>query len=127
MIVVTNNPKVKIDSQISCDKIYMDSTYKEVLTAVRDKIHQGHKLLSHPLSGSVKPGESPYKSILISEDSIGLDMDSLRIIENSIIISENFVRDFTKHGYNNQEDLLADFSEIDHSLISSAFESVMDK
>lgn len=32
---------------------------------VRDRIHEGHLLLSHPLSGSVKPNETPYKSVMI--------------------------------------------------------------
>lgn len=127
MIIITNNPKVESDSGISCSKVLLNGSYKDVLISVRDKIHRGHKLLSHPLSGSVKPGESPYKSILLSKKSSDLDLESLEIIENTIMICNSFVRDFMKQGYNNQEDLRADFSEIDHSLISSAFESAVDK
>jgi hypothetical protein len=45
---------------------FIETDMTGVLVYVRDKIHKGHKLLTHPLSGSIKPNESPYKSVLIS-------------------------------------------------------------
>ncbi len=127
MILVTNNPKVQGDPGISCDKEYIEGSLKDVLIAVRDRIHKGHKLLSHPSSGSLKPNETPYKSILISKEAGSLDWDSLQIIENSIEICEKFVRYPKKCGYNNQERLLADFSEVDYQLIVAALKSAADK
>lgn len=125
MILVTNNEKVLKDENISCPKEFLHGSYRDVLINVRDKIHAGQCLLSHPLSGSVKPNETPYKSILISCEKGGLDVDSLQIIENSIVIYDNFMRNCNKYGYNIQENLLDDFREIDYSLIVSALESLM--
>jgi hypothetical protein len=127
MILITNNPKVQTDPNISCDKEYIAGSLKDVLIAVRDKIHKGHKLLSHPLSGSVKPNETPYKSILISKEIGNMDWDSLQIIENSIEVCEKFMRYPIKYGYNNWERLLADFSEVDYRLIVAALASAANK
>lgn len=125
MILVTNNERVLKDETITCSKKFLTGSYREVLTYVRDQIHKGHSLLSHPLSGSVKPNETPYKSILISDKRGELDFDSLEMIENSIIIYDNFMRNSNKYGYNIQENLLEDFREIDFSLIVSAFKSLV--
>lgn len=120
MILLTNNPKVQSDTKINCRKEYVNGTYKDVLVAARDRIQNGHKLLSHPLSGSVKPNETPYKSILISKEEADLDLDSVIIIENSIAIHDNFMRNPTKYGHNKQGTALDDFAEIDYSLIIPA-------
>ena len=63
--VITNNPLVKERLSNKIDVEYYDVEYISLLIKVRDKIHIGHKLLSHPLSGSIKPNETPYKSVII--------------------------------------------------------------
>lgn len=96
---------------------YSDISYIGILTLVRDYIHKGHRLITHPLSGSVKPKETPYKSVLISADSVGLDAQSLSIIEESIACVDKF-RDYTI----TCTGILNDFMEIDCSLIESMSE-----
>lgn len=66
-VIVTNNPKVRDELGQEFDVDYADITYREILCKVRDMIYEGHKLLTHPLSGSVKPNETPYKSILVAK------------------------------------------------------------
>lgn len=81
---------------------------------VRDYIHKGHRLLTHPLSGSVKPKETPYKSIIISQSATALDIKSLSIIEESIACYHRFCeREIPEHTHK-------DFMEIDCSLIMNA-------
>ena len=92
---------------------YSDVSYIGVLILVRGYIHEGHKLLTHPLSGSIKPKETPYKSIVISADALGLDIQSLSIIEESIACVDKF-KDYTM-----TYAVLNDFMEIDCSLIES--------
>lgn len=72
--IVTNNPLVvrELTGQYTVE--FVDGTYHDVLVALRDQIHKGHRLYSHPLSGSVKPNETPYKSVLISIKPQSLDM-----------------------------------------------------
>jgi len=95
---------------------FQNVSYEKILTKVRDYIHKGHHLLSHPLSGSVKPLETPYKSIVISAVASELCFHSLSIIEESIASIAKFQasseeRDIPKPALN-------DFMVIDCSLIS---------
>lgn len=82
-IIITNNPLVPqmLDEEHEVD--YSEISYEDVLGKVRDRIHEGHLLLSHPLSGSVKPNETPYKSVMISRKAGKLDERSLSIIEGA--------------------------------------------
>jgi len=123
LILITNNPKFQSVPEPRCDMEYIAGSYRDVLILVRDRIHQGHKLLSHPLSGSVKPNETPYKSILISKKTGSLDVDSLQIIEDSISTCDKFMQNPINYGHNNQDALLADFSEVDYGLIVAAIAS----
>ena len=89
-VIVTNNPKVRDELGQEFDVDYADITYREILCKVRDMIYEGHKLLTHPLSGSVKPNETPYKSILVAKKTGKMDVQDASIIENSIITADKF-------------------------------------
>ena len=55
-IVVTNNPKIfeQVRSK-NAEIIYMsDSDFMEVLCKVRDFVHLGYQLLTHPIVSSIK-------------------------------------------------------------------------
>ena len=119
--IITNNPAVQKKAFENSEIIYLEnSDFLGVICFVRDKIHEGHRLLTHPLSGSVKPGETPYKSVLISKDRGGLDMDSLKIIEGSIAAVN--VQMNTRRAV--PERLLEDFQLIDLDLIISGINSM---
>lgn len=115
-IIITNNPYVydKFKDEFEID-YSEDYTYMNVLEIVREKVHEGHKLTTHPLSGSVKPNETPYKTIMVSSGTGQLDYDGVEIIEESILTVKKF--------YNNKmtplwtERVLDDFRVIDLSLI----------
>lgn len=117
-ILITNNKYVYEKLQDQLDIIYDEEfSYMAVLELVRDKIHEGHKLLTHPLSGSIKPNETPYKSIIISKEKSGLDEDSLKIIEDSILTTRKFLNnELTPNWTETSRD---DFREIDLSLIEN--------
>jgi len=120
--LITNNPLVKKKYEKSEVLIFLEKSYLEVLCYARDEIHKGHELLTHPLSGSIKPNETPYKSLLISSKATSLDYRSVTMIEDSIETTKKFIsiRDRTQ-GLRN--DLLLDFQEIDYHLIKGALES----
>ncbi|SKA93479.1 hypothetical protein SAMN05443428_11422 [Caloramator quimbayensis] len=91
----------------------------DVLIKVRDYIHYGHKLLTHPLMGSVKPNETPYKTVIISENKYdNVDIQSLMYIENSIEVSKNLIE--SRQPKNWPENVLKDFALIDYDLINNA-------
>ena len=119
-IIITNNPLVK-EKYVDKEVEFYDKKYQEILQIVKNKIALGHKILTHPLSGSVKPKETPYKSIMISKDKEYVDLDSLELIENAIATAEKFVERSDKW----TPQVLKDFQLVDFTLIDSAMGSVM--
>jgi len=94
-IIITNNPKVKEKYSGCYETVFLEAAgLMEILYLVRDKIHEGHGLLSHPLSGSVKPGQTIYKSVMITKEKSELDIESLKITENSIAVAEKLLKDY---------------------------------
>lgn len=97
-IMVTNNVRCleKWERKLKVD--YKEEwSYLDVLLAARDYIHRGYFLLTHPLAGSVKPNQTPFKSIILSEESLegAEDFRDLRLIEESI----EAYRKFTSAGH----------------------------
>ncbi|MBN2898056.1 MAG: GrdX family protein [Clostridia bacterium] len=126
--VITNNAKLlEADALKTFDideVIYMDTLdIIEVMKTVRNYIHKGHKLLTHPLSGSVKPVETPFKSVAISVDPATLDMQSLSIIGDAILMAEKFKRNENR-ALTIPESILDDFRLIDYDLIRSGLEGI---
>jgi hypothetical protein len=122
-IIITNNVLVHDKYNKKMDIIYLENySYLDILKFVRDKIHQGHKLLTHPLSGSVKPNETPFKTIAISTDKGKLDLESLSIIEDSIVAAKKLID--CKKTPKWTEEILDDFRVIDFHLINGAIESM---
>jgi hypothetical protein len=127
-ILITNNAMVneryKDLSIRKLQKIVFDEKleFLDVLKMVRDYIHLGHQLLTHPLTGSVKPYETPFKSIAISSEKGEVDMSSVKIIEDSIATTEKFMKDYKKIEYS--ERVYDDFRLVDYTLIESGIESI---
>ena len=119
-MIITNNPLVltKLNQEHNID--FEELTYEELLKKVRDRIHEGHQLLTHPLSGSVKPNETPYKSILISKKNETMtDVRSLELIENAVHACGKF--NFKSEEYGTQT--LSDLQMIDWTLLESGLAS----
>lgn len=120
-IVITNNPLVlgKLNQEHDVD--FEEVTYEELLKKVRDRIHDGHRLLTHPLSGSVKPNETPYKSILISRRKENkTDIRSLELIENAIMACGKFKFKSEEYSQRTHSDLqLIDWTLLESGLASA--------
>ena len=117
--LITNNPLVRDRLGNDHELIYVDGSFRDVLYAVRDKCHIGHMLLSHPLSGSVKPNETLYKTVMLSKKAGKTDADSVMLIEKAI----ETVNKFGAVRRNWRERELDDFQVVDLTLIQSAIES----
>lgn len=119
MKIITNNHRV-IDAYSSkYEVVEVTGDYLAVLEKVRDYIHTGYILLSHPLSGSIKPGETPFKSIMISEGND--DFTSETLISDAYTMAKRMIDESKVKEYT--EKLLDDFSVVDYDVISSAIES----
>jgi hypothetical protein len=124
--ILTNNPLAKEEFGETHDVRLIEGSLKDVFIIARDMINRGAILLNHPLYGSVKPNETPYRSLLIqegksSDESIFVDTDpeSVRLIGNAIRTFEKFI---VKKEITNPR-LLEDFQVVDLSLLKSAVES----
>lgn len=115
IMILTNNSAVYEKYKGMYNVEFKYCSYRELLSLARDYVHKGHELLTHPLSGSVKPNETPFKTILIDEDVRDVHMNSLRTIENSIETADKFT--YTDKPV--EEDILNDFMYIDLSLIKN--------
>jgi len=95
---------------------YLKKGATDVLKSARDYIHTGHTLLTHPLAGSIKPNETPYKSVMLEAEKKQLNFESVKIIEESIHTCEKFV----STARDDHQEVLIDFQYVDCSLIENA-------
>lgn len=119
--VVTNNPLVKESLSDSVGvSFFKDDSHRDILKRVRDFVHEGYRILTHPLAGSVKPWETPYRSVMITtEREDKTDMFSLEMIEQAIFtLEKSKARPVVL-----DEKVSTDFQLVDLSLIQSALPS----
>ena len=116
--IITNNPLVHSELSDDYHVEFKEGSYIHVLVSARDYIYEGHTLLTHPLAGSVKPNETPYKTVALSKDKGKLNVESVEIIASSIQTCEKFSKNL--RGY--PEEVLEDFQQIDYSLIKNALD-----
>lgn len=116
-LVLTNNPLVLAKYP---QARMVKGTYQDVLIQGRNLIHQGHRLVNHPLAGSIKPNETPYKSLLLTAFAAKLDFASLSLIESAIQAADKFV----KLHRNWDQKVDADFQYLDLTLLQTAVEQL---
>ncbi|WP_287035395.1 GrdX family protein [Enterococcus sp.] len=122
MIIITNNPMVKEKINQACLLSFIDGSYGEVLVEVKQQIIEKHVvLLSHPLSGSIKPNETYYKTIFVTETtSQYIDTESLEYIESAIAVYEKFIKN--KQRPNWSLAVLKDFAFVDFYIAQSTLD-----
>ena len=120
-LILTNNPLV-----VSCMegkglytiRYYPEKSFREVLVTARDLVYAGHTLYTHPLAGSVKPNETPYKSVVVSVVPHGFDVQYAELMSNAIAVFDKF----TPIGWTLNERILRDFQLIDYTLLAGAID-----
>lgn len=118
-IIVTNNALSQSEFGIRFEIDFIEGSLLEVLISVRDYIHNGHILLTHPLMGSIKPNQTPYKTVVVSKRRLKeVDIDSLMYIESSIESTVKLLRDKPLKQW--PERVLEDYRLIDCDLIKNA-------
>lgn len=119
LFIVTNNPLSKEKLKENFEVNFIDGNVEQVYKTVRDKVHLGHRLLTHPLMSSVKPNETPYRTICVSiEKSDRVDLKSLELIEGSMATLHKFLNMAPLPEYTRE--VLYDFQVIDCDLIYRA-------
>ena len=119
VLIVTNNPLVKEKIEENYNIDFVDGGILDVMEKLRNMIHKGSVLLTHPLSGSIKPGQTPYKSVMIHIVEGSVDADSLLMIEDAIDNCKKFVKRVDEFREGTDEDKRF----IDYTLLLSGIES----
>jgi hypothetical protein len=119
MIIVTNNDDVRDMAGQDYKVQFEETDYLGILKICRDMIHKGYELLTHPLYGSVKPNETPYRSIALKENDI-LSMDSVTMIEDAISTAIKFQGNKSTPDWN--DSVLDDFKVIDLDIFTNTIQ-----
>jgi len=90
-LVITNNPLVReacgknaTDDFFRVEARYVDGDVEHLLLKVRDMVHEGYPLLSHPLPASIRMIYSPYRSVMLGASIGELDLWYAETIEDSL-------------------------------------------
>lgn len=119
--LVTNNPacrdRFSRQVQVLCQSQW---SYLEVLQEVRRCIASGLVLVTHPLAGSLKPNQTPYRSVFLADRSLEdkEEGEDLRMIQNSIDNCRKFLNCRSLPDYS--PEVKKDFAAIDLSFMESA-------
>lgn len=113
-LIITNNSAVAEKKE---NVLFVDGSAEETLIKVRDLVHVGYELISHPLAASLRMIFSPYRSVILGKKSENVDVFSAEIIEDSIIKYKRHM-DFRNKDTANGDD----YKMIDLILLESALQ-----
>ena len=124
--IITNNSLCRDKYQELLPVEYLEGKgYMDVLLTVRDYIQKGWRLETHPMTGSLKPNQTPYKSIMVSD--LPLDQEEFysqeMTIGNSILSCRKFLEIKQTPAWS--EENRKGFMIVDLSLIEGAIQKVL--
>lgn len=118
-VLITNNPLLtEAFPQIEITEC---RTVSQTLITTRDLVHRGYRLVTHPLAGSLKPNETPYRSIIL-EKGTKLHERSLWYLEQALQKYAQFPQTPPLSDY--PADALSEYQILDRSLMESAIHSL---
>ena len=116
-LILTNNPLVKTCMGERYEvRLLEELKLREILVTARDLVYAGHTLYTHPLAGSVKPNETPYKSVAVSRIPGEFSPEQAGLIAGSIEVCDKL----TPRNRALTPSVLEDFQLIDYTLIAGA-------
>ena len=94
---------------------FVEGSSFDVLIGVRDYVHKGAEILTHPLCGNLRPYQQPYRSVVlrIFSDPHPVDEYSLSLIENALGIYRSCFERLAR------ADSLPDFIASDYAFVES--------
>jgi len=109
------------DSNLNKNIEFLNIDYMGILKKCRDYIHSGYTLLSHPLYGSVKPNETPYRTIILKPDKTA-DMDSILLIEEALNTAAKFRGNFDTPKW--PQNIIEDFQVVDFDIFRNTIQRI---
>ncbi len=123
-VIITNNSKVYEKYKDKFEIVFLEEgSYTDVLSKTRDNVHMGYKLITHPMAGSLKPNQTPYKTVIVGKNTGKTDYESIVLIENSLEAAHKFLKFKSTPNWNDK--ILNDFKTVDLSLIENVVKNPM--
>lgn len=115
--LVTNNDRVyeKYKDEI---KVILLDTYEEVLIKVRDMVYDRHLLLTHPQASSLKPNQTPYRSVAVYPKGKEDNMKDILLIEKCLQVYYEW-QEIAPSPAKYEEQVANDFKTIDLSVVDN--------
>ena len=116
-ILITNNEKVveKYNKKLKC--IFLEE-YEEVLIKVRDLVYDRHLLLTHPQASSLKPNQTPYRSVVVYPSEGKDNTKDIMLIEKCIEVFNQW-QDIAPTPKTYEIKVAEDFKTIDLSIVDN--------
>jgi len=123
IIIVTNNSKVFNFYKETNEVIFnQKQDLVEFLGFIKEKIYEGHQVLSDPILSNIERPENPYKSIAISREIFEENDYQEKLIEKVIGIAQKIKN--RKKFYEFNENSLEEYRFIDLNLLNDAIRSL---
>lgn len=124
--IITNNPKCydKYNAEMKVDYL-PDGGYLDVLLKTQSYINNKQCcLVTHPLAGSIKPNQIPYRSVIVKDTRYDDKeyFDSCIMIQNSIETYHRIMKGKPVAVW--PERMLDDFQDADLSLFDGAYRNL---
>lgn len=116
-IIITNNDRVYEKYKKEMQVILLDS-YEDVLIKTRDMVYNRHILLTHPQASSLKPNQTPYRSVVVYPKGEEDNMKDIMLIEKCIETYRQW-QEIAPTPKNYAEKVVNDFKTIDLSVIEN--------
>lgn len=115
--LITNNDRVYEKYKNDLEVILL-KTYEEVLLKTRDFVYDRHVLLTHPQASSLKPNQTPYRSVVVYPKGEEDNMKDIMLIEKCIETFRQW-QDIAKTPDSYEDKVANDFKTIDLSVIDN--------
>ncbi len=116
-ILVTNNDRV-YEKYKDITNVILVASYEAVLIKVRDLVYDRHVLLTHPQASSLKPNQTPYRSVAVYPKGDEDNTKDVMLIEKCIETYRQW-QDIAPTPTNYEERVANDFKTIDLSVVDN--------
>ena len=115
--LVTNNDRVYRKYKDDMEVVLLGS-YRDVLIKVRDLVYDRHILLTHPQASSLKPNQTPFRSVMVYPKGEEDNTKDIMLIEKCIETFEQWQEIAPTPGHY-QKNVEGDFKTLDLSVIET--------
>ena len=123
VILVTNNDRVYEKYREDMEVLLLDS-YRDVLLKVRDLVYDRHILLTHPQASSLKPNQTPYRSVIVYPGSGEDAMKAILLIEKCLEVYRRW-QEIAPSPASYPKKVEDDFKTIDLSIVQNVMPRIV--